>query len=394
MMKTIFTFLAVIASFAVSAQIVNIPDANFKQRLLLWHNEIDTNHDNEIQVSEAENFTGRINIQGSPNYPGFIKDLTGIEAFINLTELYCPYNQLTTLDISKNTKLKTLWCESNQLTSLDVSKNILLQWLDFSSNELSTIDISKNPFLTTLLYNYNQINNLDHSKYPQLIAIGCFGNNLTSLDISKNLNLKSLRCGDNQLTSLDISKNILLEYLDFKNNQISNINTFEHSFLKVLLCESNLLKNIDVSKNAELIALACNNNQLISLNLKNGQNEKIEFFISIWNADLTCIQVDDVSYFNTHWSQKDSWATYSTDCSLGVNDITKSAIQIYPNPVKDKFIIDTNNKIENIEIYSQTGQLLKTVKSKEVNISNFPKGNYLVKIKTDKDNINQKIIKE
>ncbi|WP_370874245.1 T9SS type A sorting domain-containing protein [Epilithonimonas hungarica] len=34
----------------------------------------------------------------------------------------------------------------------------------------------------------------------------------------------------------------------------------------------------------------------------------------------------------------------------------------------------------------------KTIK--EVNISNLPKGNYLVKIKTDKENITQKIIKE
>ncbi|WP_084403417.1 T9SS type A sorting domain-containing protein [Epilithonimonas caeni] len=33
-------------------------------------------------------------------------------------------------------------------------------------------------------------------------------------------------------------------------------------------------------------------------------------------------------------------------------------------------------------------------KIKEVNTSNLPKGNYLVKIKTDKDNITQKIIKE
>lgn len=67
---------------------------------------------------------------------------------------------------------------------------------------------------------------------------------------------------------------------------------------------------------------------------------------------------------------------------------------VYPNPAKEKFIINSIDKIENVEIYSQNGQLLKTAKSKEVNISNLPKGNYLVKIKTDKETITQKIIKE
>ncbi len=75
-------------------------------------------------------------------------------------------------------------------------------------------------------------------------------------------------------------------------------------------------------------------------------------------------------------------------------DLLSNKNIIYPNPVKEKFIINTNDKIEKVEIYSQTGQLLKTEKSKEINISNLPKGNYLVKIKTDKDNVTQKIIKE
>jgi len=52
-----------------------------------------------------------------------------------LTELVCSanwpdYNQLTSLDLSKNTALKILACARNKLTSLDVSKNTALTNLD------------------------------------------------------------------------------------------------------------------------------------------------------------------------------------------------------------------------------------------------------------------------
>lgn len=86
-------------------------------------------------------------------------------------------------------------------------------------------------------------------------------------------------------------------------------------------------------------------------------------------------------------------AIYNTQY-LAVNDLEKNQFKIYPNPVKEYFTIDTNDQIEQVEIYSTSGKLLKTVKSKKINISDLAKGNYLVKIKTDKEIITQKIIKE
>ncbi|KFC24530.1 leucine-rich repeat domain-containing protein [Chryseobacterium sp. FH1] len=387
-MKSIFTTFLISISFTFSAQIVNIPDANFKNLLLNHYIKIDTNNDGQIQVSEAENFTGLLRCHSRG-----IQDLTGIEAFINITELYCNDNPLKTLDISKNTRLKTLWCESNQLTSLDISKNILLENLICNKNQLTDLDIEQNKLLLYLNYDFNKIRNLDHSQYIQLKSIRCAGNQLTNLDLSKNINLRTLDCSDNQLTDLDISNNLMLENLYLDKNQISSIDISKHLLLKQLSCQFNLLENIDVSKNSELIVLLCNNNKLTSLNLKNSQNDKIVLFYSYNNLNLFCIQTDNEQPPAQSWF-KDSWSTYSTNCSLGVNDIKKSSIQIYPNPVKEKFMINTNDKVESVEIYSQTGQLLKTAKAKEVNISNLTNGNYIVKIKTDKDNITQKIIKE
>ena len=79
-----------------------------------------------------------------------IKDLTGIELFPNLEKLDCKNNNLTRLDVSKNTKLTKLYCEFNQLTGLDLSKNTALTKLGCHDNQLTSLDLSKNTELDTL----------------------------------------------------------------------------------------------------------------------------------------------------------------------------------------------------------------------------------------------------
>ena len=45
-----------------------------------------------------------------------------------LIDLYCGYNQLTSLDVSQNTDLEYLDCTTCQLTSLDVTQNMQLEY--------------------------------------------------------------------------------------------------------------------------------------------------------------------------------------------------------------------------------------------------------------------------
>ena len=131
--------------------IVNIPDANFKA-YLVGNTNINTNGDTEIQVSEASAFTGEINC-GWQN----ISDLSGIEAFTSLTQLFCFSNQLTSLDVSSNTALTNLQCPSNQLTSLDVSGATALITLACYNNQLTSLDVSNNTALITLSCQNNQL---------------------------------------------------------------------------------------------------------------------------------------------------------------------------------------------------------------------------------------------
>ena len=58
---------------------VTIPDANFKAALVA-DTEINTNGDGEIQCAEAAAWTGTIDVSSKT-----ISDLTGIEAFTNIT---------------------------------------------------------------------------------------------------------------------------------------------------------------------------------------------------------------------------------------------------------------------------------------------------------------------
>ena len=101
-MKKLYFLFFLTIGFLANAQIVNIPDSNFKARLLganggvhastetpvyypvsdTWgvssSNIIDTNGDGEIQVSEAQAIKF-LNV-----YNGSIYDLQGISSFTNL----------------------------------------------------------------------------------------------------------------------------------------------------------------------------------------------------------------------------------------------------------------------------------------------------------------------
>jgi hypothetical protein len=197
-MKPTLLFLSVFLSANLFGQNVYIPDANFKA-YLVGNSEINTNGDNEIQVSETSSFTGAILCNDLS-----ISDLTGIEAFTALTFLECSFNELTSIDVSSNTALTFLDCSGNNLTSLDVSSNTALTYLVCYSNQLTSLDISNNTALTLLSFSNNQIISLDLSNNTFLTDLYCEYNQLTSLDVSNNTVLIRLHCFFNQLECLNI----------------------------------------------------------------------------------------------------------------------------------------------------------------------------------------------
>jgi len=176
MKKRIFCLLAALTLFitftscskdddATTKGNVNIPDQNFKA-YLIGNSDINTNGDTEISVAEAEAFTGHIWCVNEN-----ISDLTGIEAFVNITQLYCYDNQLNILDVSNNTALIILDCSDNQLSSLNLSNNTALIDLFCGSNQLSSLDLSKNTALESLYCHISPLSSLDLSNNTALIRL-------------------------------------------------------------------------------------------------------------------------------------------------------------------------------------------------------------------------------
>ena len=238
-----------VQSAGVAIDNTNFPDANFRT----FVKNFDTNKDDSLSDTEIAA------VEEIDCYDKGISNLKGIEYFTALRSLNCGYNQLTALDVSKNTTLTKLYCKNNQLTVLDVSKNTALTYLRCNRNQLTSLDVSKNTALTKLYCSTNQLTSLDVSKNTALTKLDCYNNQLTSLDVSKNTALAGLNCGYNQLTALDVSKNTALTGLECSTNQLTSLDVSKNTALTYLDCDKNQLTSLDVS-NTDMDELDCDDN--------------------------------------------------------------------------------------------------------------------------------------
>ena len=230
----------------------NFPDKKFRDYV---SRNFDGNKKGYLTKTELDSVT-KIDIRHQS-----VSDLKGIEHFKNLTELDCSYNNLTSLDVSNNTKLEKLHCHNNQLEGLDLSKNTKLTALGCSDNKLTSLNVSKNTKLITLICFNNRLTSLNVSNNTELTKLSCSENKLEGLDISKNAKLITLSCSINNLTSLNVSNTTELTTLWCAKNNLTSLNVSKNKKLTELSCHHNNLTSLDVSKNTKLTQLRCSNQQ-------------------------------------------------------------------------------------------------------------------------------------
>ena len=110
---------------------------------------------------------------------------------------------------------------------------------------------------------------------------------------------------------------VYIQRLDCSVNNLTNLDISNNLFLTHLYCNDNALISLDVSNNIVLSALVCYSNQLQSLKLTTNLVTTLSDFTN--NPNLTCIEVDNVSYANSFWvNLKDPIASYSIDCMNSV----------------------------------------------------------------------------
>ncbi|WP_293890967.1 leucine-rich repeat domain-containing protein [Flavobacterium sp.] len=295
----------------MSAQIVNIPDANFKNRLIYLG--IDTNADGQIQVSEALAATSVLNISGSS-----ISDLTGFEAFSNVTILKCPNNQLTAINLSNlpnlksidagfntslnainlnNVSLDTLKVYNNDMPSLDLNSLTSLKHLDCSYNHITSLNLTSMTNLKFLNCDHNWLTGgIAVATLTNLEDLNCSSNQMSSLNVAPLTNLKKLVCSYNIISNVDVSNLTNLEYLDWSNNQNANFLFANVPSLKTLICAGNTITSLNISSVPSLQYLDCSSNHLTSINV-GGLTNLQSLFTAI--NELTNIDVTGLTSLQT-----------------------------------------------------------------------------------------------
>ena len=152
--------------------------------------------------------------------------------------------------------------------------------------------------------------------FSSLVSLNCAHNDIDAIDVSQNQFLTELFCNSNQIVSLVLSTNTALTKLN---------------------CSSNQIGQLDLSENHLLVDLNCSNNALHCLNIKNGNNLNMDYFIVTSNLGLSCIELDEVPYSGNGMSV-DSPISFSINCenacssiATGINEqnSSKNLIRIF-----------------------------------------------------------------
>ena len=212
-----------------------------------------------------------------------ITSLSGISVFQNLEKLYCSNNQLTSLNLSYNTKLtqENLKCTGNKYPiTIDVTERTFdLSTLppDFDVNKTSewvggTVEgntLKVNPGATQVTYTYDCGNGLT-AQFALTVKEGTYIplNAYNFPDPAFRECLKKPRFDNDQDEWLSSPELNDIRDIWVPQKGIASLKGIEKfPNLTTLKCSKNQLTELDVSQNKKLVYLECSENQLTSLDL-------------------------------------------------------------------------------------------------------------------------------
>lgn len=179
---------------------------------------------------------------------------------------------------------------------------------------------------------------------------------------------------DNNFNFLNKSENEYGRYTLFNNNLIFH-QAYWENFITVLDYNLKVFKTIIIEKGYlhDWYSKFDNNNNLLIVN-------------SIGNSIY--------SHSQYGWS-RGFLSKYNLEDVLSINENrqvnTKNNIIVFPNPSKNFFY--TNIDYEKIKLYDSNGKFIKNIFSKEIDLTNYNRGIYFIKIFTNDSIYNSKIIK-
>lgn len=391
-LKTSLLFLFLGFQFSLLAQNVNIPDGDFKT-YLLGNLEINLNDDSEIQLEEAETYTGEIDL-GSRG----ISDLTGLESFINITSFSSSGNNFTELDLSMFVYLKSVSVLEYQfLKTMKLPTNSDLIEVHCEARGLTSIDIPYNENLKKLTCTRNSLTTLDVSQLPNLVELKCGESELTTIDLSNNLKLENINAGISKFKYLDLSLLTSLKFAVVYINQIDTLLLPQSPALLKVECGQNNIQVLDVSGCPNLDKLTFSDNDMRYVNMANGNNSNMTSFVGRSVPDLKCIQVDSENYSKSNWVQNvDDVSVFSNDCGFftGLENTDEIGFEFYPNPVEEYINIDSEETIVNVQIQNVANNTNYSYgDSERVNVTDLKSGVYVLTVTTESQSFTRKFVK-
>ncbi|WP_417213434.1 T9SS type B sorting domain-containing protein [Bizionia sp.] len=316
-MRLLYLFLLFgIFCTTIFSQTTAIPDPNFEQVLI--DQGIDTNGLNgNILDSDAQVVTILdLGING-------IVDITGINAFINITDLDLGTNQIADINLSTLTQLITLRSEDNDaLTTLNVTQNTLLEYvflasrpslpgippitvMDFSQNSnIISIEIrwfnNVSDFITPVTNTLTHVNiralgdaTLDFSLLDNLEDLQIRGSSIATNITLPNVftNLTYLNITSINIPTIDISDYINLEAIYFWGTYVENLILPNSTTLTdIFIILHNIQIPMDFSIMPNLTDIDITLNQTTPLVVDVTQNYLLED-LDLANNDMTSLDV-------------------------------------------------------------------------------------------------------
>lgn len=300
---------------------------------------------------------------------------------------------LESLDISINES-------SINIDSLEKLKNLNFYYL--SDNTLPKVNFSNSTLLEKLTFNRsagaampNTLNNANAKR----IKFDTDFEKLTNLNYISFYYIPIELNHTNKFNKL-FNSTTFPKFLGFEDYNLSVTNKLDGV---LNFCKNN---NIEISikeSSPEIIDL-----RLLSLNKKNN------FFLRTVNNFSPLIIVDDIEAFKKIFGEK--FRTFNNPISsteipynlttstepcvrtLSTNNLTKSDVKIYPNPVVDILNIESDVNKNSIKLFDITGKILEshTINDKKLSIivNHLSKGIYIIEIENEKGKTISKFIKK
>ena len=276
----------VISTFTISAESISIDEAHFPDAVFREYVSEHFDTKNKDGILSDEEIKEVVKIE---YLPASVSSIEGIKYFSYLESLSISNTKVETVDVSKNSALKSLyvvgrsikkvdtgdlqsldqfWSDDTSITSIDLQSNTALTEVHIRDlDELISLKLPKNGLAHLTLENAENLDELDLSDTKDLRSLVIMNTGIKVLDISRSVSLNTLYIEDTPIAELDLSDLTELVSINITNADINKIDISKMSKLQYLILNDTLVDGLDLKNNPALRYLDTSGSPLAYLNI-------------------------------------------------------------------------------------------------------------------------------